>query len=498
MKKTIILASVAVAAIFVFSSCQKEDLENTSVSGVRIITAEFENTATKTTLSTEDNVTPLWKEDDVIRVFGTRASGNQYDEITLTSGQITNDGRTITFTTELTGTLYAVYPATATTMASCSDGKITFTIPAVQDGTFASANICVARSSTDDETNKDKLVFSNATSVLEFSQTAATTKVLGVRVEAASAIAGSMTVNYKADGTFDTPTTSSLTGKLINVKSKTAEDKYYIAVAPVTTGKIEFEYQKAVEVATVTTDAGKTLSANTIYACPSMDEQTYVIKSGSINGKDYVQVGSVKWATMNLGATTVADNKKTCYGDYFAWGETSEHSLKSDISFSNPIENAFADGHSFETAPAIGDPATLPLDKDAAHSIWGLNWRMPTSAEFQALYEACGKTGEYCTPSSGGTSTTTAKGIYWCSNYKGVEGLLFIVKDNGACLFFPAAGFGINTGLSLAGSSGYYWSSSRDPSDTDFAYSLDFDSGYVGPQSYNYRYHGLSVRPVSD
>ena len=211
MKKTIILASVAIATIFAFSSCQKDELEKTSVSGVRVITAEFENNGTKTTLN--DGKTPEWAEGDMIRIL----NSSSHEDITLAAVNITNNK--ITFTTTLTGTLYAVYPASATTMTSCSDGKITFIIPAVQDGTFGSANICVAKSSTTDGTNKDHLVFSNATSVLEFSQTAATTKVLGVRVEAANAIAGPMTVVYKEDGTFDTPTTSSLTGKTIKVKT---------------------------------------------------------------------------------------------------------------------------------------------------------------------------------------------------------------------------------------------------------------------------------------
>ena len=60
MKKTIILASVAIATLFAFSSCQKESLENNySENSVRVITATFENNGTKTTLSPEDNKTPL-------------------------------------------------------------------------------------------------------------------------------------------------------------------------------------------------------------------------------------------------------------------------------------------------------------------------------------------------------------------------------------------------------------------------------------------------------
>ena len=472
MKKTIIFASVALATLFAFSSCQKENLENNySENNVRVITATFENNGTKTTLSTEDNKTPLWKEGDIIRVL----NATVFEDITLTADNIKNDGKSITFTTTLTGTLYAVYPASATAMTSCS-GSIAFTIPAVQDGTFASANICVAKSMEDDETNKDNLVFSNATSVLEFSQTAATTQVLSVRVEAANAIAGPMTVNYKSDGTFDTPTTSSLSGKLIRVKSATAVDKYYIAVAPVATGKIEFEYQKAVEVATVTTEAGKTLAANTIYTC-SMDGQTYGIKEGSINGHDYVQVGSVKWATKNIGATapTGADS----YGDLFSWGDVATKGNYGKSSYGSPAKDIATN-----IAPDSG--------YDVARVKWGGTWRMPTGneGEFNALKKATywkwEDSGYYVyVPQTGDAGKINNKS----SN---------TYNKSDALLFFPAAGScaASSTSPSGGGTTGYYWSSTWNSSGN--AYRLTFDSTSVSPQSNSTRFCGYSVRPVSD
>lgn len=42
---------------------------------------------------------------------------------------------------------------------------------------------------------------------------------------------------------------------------------------------------------------------------------------GEINGHEYVEIGGRKWATMNVGATTVAGSPKTAYGDYYTWGE---------------------------------------------------------------------------------------------------------------------------------------------------------------------------------
>lgn len=66
------------------------------------------------------------------------------------------------------------------------------------------------------------------------------------------------------------------------------------------------------------------------------------------------------------------------------------------------------------------------------------------------------------------------------------------------CLFFPAAGDGFGFNLSTAGASGFYWSSTLYSSETN-AYSLNFNSSNVKPQySISNRYHGFSVRPVSD
>lgn len=448
MKKSIVFVAFA---LLVFASCQKEPLvsENQEPT-LRTITATFENNGTKTTLSTVDNKTPLWSNNDKIRIL----NATSHQDITLTEANIKNDKRTITFTTSLTGTLYAVYPASATTMGSCSDGKINFTIPAFQDGTFASANICVAKSSSNDETNKNCLVFSNATSVLEFSQDASTTGVLSVRVEAANAIAGPMTVAYNTGGTF-TLTTSSLSGKLINARPTEVADKYYVAVAPVTTGKIEFEYQKDIKVATITTEAGKTLESNNIYECPSMDGKTYEVKTGTIDGKDYVQIGHVKWATKNFDALTIND-----IGSTYNFVQANSTSL-------------------------------------------GGSWRMPTKDDFVNLDKASGGNGENgYAPSylSGNVSDEIInRGRYWVyandnslpSSLKGTitaAGLLFSDGD-GHYLFFPA---------DTANDQANCWSSTENTGSYGEAYFMSAYNKYIYPQNSYLKTLTFSVRPVSD
>ena len=526
MKKTISIAFAAFALLS-FTSCQKENAASENQEpALRTITATFESNGTKTTHN--DNVTPLWSVGDEILILN--ASG--CEPITLTTDNIKNDGRTITFTTSLSGTLYAVYPASATTMTSC-DGNITFTIPTEQDGTFGSANICVAKSMEDDDTNKDNLVFRNATAVLEFSQTATTTKVLSIKVEATNAIAGPMTVSFNDDGTLDTPTTSSLSGKIIRVKSAAAKDRYYIAAAPVTTGKIEFEYQQAVKVATVTTEAGKTLAINKIYTCPSMDVETYEVKRGSINGHDYVQIGSLKWATMNIGATAVTG--ESSYGEYFMWGavEKAYTGLSGSTftfgdkpsSYTNSTwaktkgfawENCdFTDGVFDNSNNAVFTKYTsvngyakngtadgltvLEATDDVASHIWGSTWRMPTgdNGEFNALRKTTywnWEDGGYYVydPVDGDEGGLNGKKADTYTSATGTYDKAY------ALLFFPAAGYGNGNSRSSAGSQGHYWSSTLCSSNPSYAAGPYFESGSVNSQNINPRCYGRPVRPVSD
>ena len=493
MKKTIIFASVALATLFAFSSCQKESLENKyTENSVRVITATFENNGTKTTLSTEDNKTPLWKEGDIIRVFGTRASGNQYDDITLAAGDINNGGKSITFTTDLSGILYAVYPASATAMTSCN-GSIDFTIPAVQDGTFASANICVAKSTATDGTNKDSLVFSNATAVLEI-KTAA--NVVGVDITAANNIAGAVTASFSGNEIGLTP---ALTGKSISAVGTNAPsgNVFYLAVAPGATGSTTATCY-TIDKKGSTNKNDKTLQRNVIY---SMDLSSMTINTdcdltgtkGKLNGHEYVIIKAKydgsndsyrKWATMNIGASSEAD-----YGYYFFWGGIVGYVRSgSDWVMASNTSSVLSEGFSQNNDPhydntnskytkytgTSGDnKPVLELADDAATANWGGSWRMPTKAEFDAL---CSLTKE------------------WKTNYNwsGVNGCLF-TDDNSNSIFLPAAGYGSDTGLIYVGIFGYYWSSSL--ASPDRAYYLDSDGAGAGTANLH-RCDGQSVRAL--
>ena len=216
-------------------------------------------------------------------------------------------------------------------------------------------------------------------------------------------------------------------------------------------------------------------------------------------GHEFVDLGlSVKWATCNIGAESPEE-----YGDYFAWGETEPHyevgyaqedpqnHWKSDKSDGyNWSTYKYCKGSNFSLNKYCKNPtygyynyrdtkSTLDPEDDAAHVNWGGIWRMPTDAEFYEL--------RY---SSNCTWTWTTM--------NGINGYKVVSKKSGYTgnwIFLPAAGRRRDTSLDLAGSYGYYWSSSLDGGDSFYARYLyfdsdDFDGDYCG------RSIGHSVRPV--
>ena len=249
--------------------------------------------------------------------------------------------------------------------------------------------------------------------------------------------------------------------------------------------------------------------------------------SPSAGGMEYVDLGlSVKWAKCNLGASNPEE-----YGDYYAWGdietyyedgyaqESSQKHWKSGKSRGYTEANyrfyqidtvtawvdEVVDADGFVITPG-GEKTTiykgytkyipklkaggyglrgffdtltqLELSDDVARIKLGGKWRMPTDTEFTELRNNC---------------------TWQWGTYKGVNGYKVTSKKEGYTdkwIFLPAAGYRSGTDLSSVGSSGRYWSSSLYTSLPYSAYGLDFGSSDV--LKGNYRYYGVSVRPVSE
>ncbi len=516
--KKILFAMAVLAAL---ASCQKADLaEQNSVNtnGERVITAYFDNAGTKTTL---DGVTPKWEPNDEIMLL----NGLTHDKITLGESNISADGKSITFTTTLSGPLYAVYPLDATDADRIvTENIVPVTLKAEQDGTFGSANICVAKE------DDGKLAFKNVTSVLHLTQTASTGVNEIIITTPSADIAGTGTVNMSAT----TPALELISGKSkkIKVKSASVKSEYYIAVAPTILPEgTAFGFATGSELGGTNLSEEKTIAANTIYNIGSMD----ALEIEPNKYHEYVEINGLKWATMNIGATNATEN-----GKYFMWGEiTGLTSDKISSTYFPSSQYYSADNNSWDSTKGFawdncpytsgvyvstqGEGQKLDVftkyttaDKsassgtadglsslesadDAATSNWGGSWRMPTggtNGDFIDLFSACGISNQYTPISYDGTGTES-KGVYWCENYSGKKGVLFIAENN-AHLFFPAAGQGNGCNLEDTGIKGYYWSKTLTTM-SEKAYNLAISNAskgvYVGG---NNRCYGWSVRPVSD
>ncbi len=195
--------------------------------------------------------------------------------------------------------------------------------------------------------------------------------------------------------------------------------------------------------------------------------------SKPINGHEYVDLGlSVKWATCNVGATSPEE-----LGGYYAWGETDEKDeyLWSTYKWCNGSYDSQTKYCTNSYHGTVDNKTVLDPEDDVAHVKWGGSWRMPTKAEQDELRNNCTWT------------WTTQNGV---NGYK-------VTGPNGNSIFLPAAGLRYGTDLYYSGSVGFFWSSSLYEGYGVSAYYLYFDSSDCG-WSYNNRYYGLSVRPVSE
>lgn len=252
----------------------------------------------------------------------------------------------------------------------------------------------------------------------------------------------------------------------------------------------------------------------------------------TIDGHDYVEIGGKKWATMNVGATTVAGSPETAYGNYYAWGETVTYYKKIDFTKDPKTSISWKHTDDIKGAHIINDKyshnwpcysgtgknggfkewSTVPYgdgvlneDCDVARS-WGSSWRMPTKADFDNLVKACcGSTSGYSIPApsaiyTGGVYYIKEKGTKVDGVTYNVPGILFVDQiDTSKRLFFPAAGNLQNVIRDGQGTLCSYWASSLYNTDKSKAYyghySLKDFSMKIQPIN---RCLAFSIRPVSD
>ncbi len=182
-------------------------------------------------------------------------------------------------------------------------------------------------------------------------------------------------------------------------------------------------------------------------------------------GHEWVDLGlpsGTKWATCNIGAAA----EET--GDYFAWGDTM---AKRECVRDNCCTYDKTPSELME-AGILDSTGNLSKEYDAAHNIWGGEWRMPTKAELEELVRNCSPT--------------------WTTQ-NGVDGCLF-TGSNGNTIFLPVTGFKDATTIVSAENFGHYRSSTvYDDEFRSYELSIAQRGRYV---DCNYRMIGFAVRPV--
>ena len=200
---------------------------------------------------------------------------------------------------------------------------------------------------------------------------------------------------------------------------------------------------------------------------------------------DYVEIGGLKWATMNIGANSITD-----YGLYFQWGDTQGYTASQVGSgegqkYFDWVTYKYGNGKSSPGATGMtkynstDGKTVLEASDDAARANWGGQWRMPTNDEYVALGNAVNKV--------------------WTDDYQGsgVKGLVCTDKtDSSKVLFFPACGLCGSGSVGGVGVYGRYWSNSLYSSDVQSACNLFFVSNSTYWDNYNNRFLGFPVRGV--
>lgn len=197
---------------------------------------------------------------------------------------------------------------------------------------------------------------------------------------------------------------------------------------------------------------------------------------------------SVKWANMNVGASSPSE-----YGNYYAWGEIAEKRFYSKVIKSKYINIEYEDEQKAVITKlkySKEDGLTqLQLSDDAASQNCGKSWFMPTQAHIKELINNCDWT---------------------LIEQNGTQGYLIKSRKNDNSIFLPLTGY--MTGEKTKGTErrycstqGYYWSSTlANTEDKDNAVALSIKisvnpNGKAGSYQLEpfHRTCGCVIRPVT-
>ncbi len=488
MKMTIKYIAALFAAGALLASCTDEAFENQNISnpqseGTRVIAVSF-GQQTRTALG-DDGLTPEFVGGESVLVSNDEAI--EYCTVTIS-------GEKTIITTSLKGDLTAVNPVRAAKVIKSekTGGNIIdpddVLISTNQSGTFADANICMARMKDGEE----KMTFHNKTAILRF-YVDKSIDVYYIRVIGKD-IAGE---SKKSIDVFDEKKRS-----LCEATDDPNKRICYVAVSPgVSTRLLEFSADTKTQGTVTRTSSAKnvTLEAGKMYN--AFIPYYIKVNVGTEDNPTYQ-----KWAYCNIGAFLPEEA-----GEYFAWGEVKGH--KPDLSISpesnGNIRGAFtSDFNAFDHSdvrypdsytPSKGfqysntpyyngtywdkysgnyNEKLLPED-DAANVNWGNGWRIPTKAELDALKNISNEV---------------------VSDYRssGKSGRVFTDSDK-RTVFWPFTGYGYGLELCDAFSNNdYYWFTSPYVGNSNAIYYSDFGNTKEQHYQTQTRFEGLNIRPICD
>jgi len=457
MKKLLYLAVAAIAAL---SSCGNDDIINDNVNdndnekaNATAFTATIEGEGeTRTTIGTGSDDTHKmvnWSDGDQISINGslysTTSTSNEA-EFTLVDGQTEADA-------DAQSKYKAFYPA------SLYNGG-TPTLPGVQTYAEGKFNMPMYAESSDKQ-----LAFKNICGVLAIKVASGTVKSISV-ISDVTPLSGVFTVSGDA-AVLQAPYSNRVI--LDCGEGVTANNTvFYVAVPAITSANLQITVSNGTPAEDkVAENKGVTIARNTIYSINFPASPTF--KTGQDLYHAWVQFeATVKWATMNLGAT--AETGAGCFGDYYKWGST------------DPLNNGGYPDYIYDIAGSTSDTANQTW---GGASTW--QWQMPKKEMFENLTN----TNKYQWEKVGDFKANSYSG-YNVYLKKTAEGATYNTSID-AHVFFPAAGYYNNSTITQKGTCGYYWSSI--PQNSYNAYFLNFSSGNWGV-NYNSKGRCHPVRAV--
>lgn len=205
---------------------------------------------------------------------------------------------------------------------------------------------------------------------------------------------------------------------------------------------------------------------------------TYTIDANLGTEPQYVDLGlSVGWAACNLGATA-----PEAYGKYYSWGETRDKETYTWATYKWGRMDNMTKYCDTEAKGAVDGKLTLDPDDDAPYALYGGNWRVPSTDNWQELVDNC-------------TWTWT--------QLNGIPGYLVTSNKTGfqdKSIFLPACGGkgggDVDPGLVGDGIYGFYWANAVFPGNCSYAACTLIQDGIIAPNIDAGRHGGASIRPV--